>query len=93
MDTIHLYQCSLAVGLRNSVFKRLSKNRLPGIHQPARPASTCGTLDVIKNAMMYYGGKKSCCMCNAQEEDWIHILTCPSINRRMHDSGIIAGKG
>jgi hypothetical protein len=23
----------------------------------------------------YYGGTKSCCLCNALEEDWIHILT------------------
>jgi hypothetical protein len=32
----------------------------------------------------YYGGKKSCCMCNALEEDWIHILTCPSIDACMN---------
>jgi hypothetical protein len=32
----------------------------------------------------YYGGKKSCCMCNTEEEDWIHILTCPSIEACMN---------
>jgi hypothetical protein len=32
----------------------------------------------------YYGGNKSCCMCNTQEEDWIHILTCPSIEACMN---------
>jgi hypothetical protein len=32
----------------------------------------------------YYGGKKGCFMCNTQEEDWIHILTCPSIEANMN---------
>jgi hypothetical protein len=32
----------------------------------------------------YYGGKKSCCLCNALEEYWIHILTCPSIGACMN---------
>jgi hypothetical protein len=32
----------------------------------------------------YYSGKKSCCLCNALEEEWIHILTCPSINACMN---------
>jgi hypothetical protein len=32
----------------------------------------------------YYGGKKSCCMCNAPEEYWIHILTCLSIDACMN---------
>jgi hypothetical protein len=32
----------------------------------------------------YYGGNKSCCMCNIQEEDWIHILTCPAIEACMN---------
>jgi hypothetical protein len=36
-----------------------------------------------KNAR-YSGGEKGCCMCNSQEENWIHILTCPSIEACMN---------
>jgi hypothetical protein len=32
----------------------------------------------------YYRGKKGCFMCNTQEEDWIHIFTCPSIEECMN---------
>jgi hypothetical protein len=32
----------------------------------------------------YYSEKKGCCMCNTQEEDWIPILTCPSIDACMN---------
>jgi hypothetical protein len=32
----------------------------------------------------YYGGGKACDMCNIQEEDWIHILTFPSIKACMN---------
>jgi hypothetical protein len=34
--------------------------------------------------------EKSCCMCNAQEEDWIHILTCPSIEACMNREDSLA---
>jgi hypothetical protein len=32
----------------------------------------------------YFGGKKSCCICNTKTEDWIHTLTCPSIDACMN---------
>jgi hypothetical protein len=60
-------------------FKRLSKNRQVNI------SKACFNLwHTGRENGRYYGGKKYCCMCNAPEEDWIHILTCPSIDTCMN---------
>jgi hypothetical protein len=32
----------------------------------------------------YYDGKKACCLCHVPEEDWMHILACPSIDASMN---------
>jgi hypothetical protein len=53
-----------------TAFKRLSKNIQVNISKACFNMWHTGR----KNAR-YYGGKKSCYMCNTQEEDWIHILT------------------
>jgi hypothetical protein len=57
-----------------TAFKRLSKKCQVNI------SKACFNLwhTRRKNAR-YYGGNKSCCMCSTQQEDLIHILTCPSI--------------
>jgi hypothetical protein len=60
-------------------YKRLSKNRQVNIRKACFYLSHTGR----KNGR-YYGGKKSCCLCNALEEDWIHIVTCPSIDTCMN---------
>jgi hypothetical protein len=60
-------------------YKRLSKNRQFNI------SKACFNLwHTGRKNWRYYGGKKSCFMCNALEEDWIHILTCPSIDACMN---------
>jgi hypothetical protein len=56
-------------------YKRLSKNRQVNISKACFNIWRTGR----KNGR-YYGGKKSCCLCNALAEYWIHILTCPSID-------------
>jgi hypothetical protein len=56
-----------------TAFKRLSKNRQVNISKACFNLWHTGQ----KNTR-YYGGKKSCCICSTQEEEWIHILTCPS---------------
>jgi hypothetical protein len=53
-----------------TAFKRLSKNRQVNVTKACFNLWHTGR----KNAR-YYGGKKGCCVCNIQEEDWIHILT------------------
>jgi hypothetical protein len=50
-------------------FKILSKNRQVDISKACFNLWYTGR----KNGRDY-GGKKSCCICNTQEEDWIHIL-------------------
>jgi hypothetical protein len=59
-------------------YKRLSKNRQVNISKAYFNIWHTGR----KNGR-YYSRKKSCCLCNALEEDWIHILTCPSIDACM----------
>jgi hypothetical protein len=61
------------------VYKILSKNRQVNISKACFNLWHTGR----KNGR-YYGGKKSCCLCNALEEDWIHILTCPLIDACMN---------
>jgi hypothetical protein len=56
-------------------YKRLSKNRQVNISKACFNLWYTGR----KNGR-YYGAKKSCCLCNALEEEWIHILTCLSID-------------
>jgi hypothetical protein len=60
-------------------YKRLSKNRQFNISKACFNLWHTGR----KNGR-YYGGKKSCCLCNTLEEDWIHILTHPSIDACMN---------
>jgi hypothetical protein len=59
-------------------FKILSNNRQVNIGKACFNLWHTGRKNV-----RYYGGRKSCCMCSTQEEDWIHILTCPSIEACM----------
>jgi hypothetical protein len=59
--------------------KRLSKSRQVNISKACFNLWHTGR----KNGR-YYGGKKSCCLCNGIEEDWIRILTCPSIDACMN---------
>jgi hypothetical protein len=56
-------------------FKRLSKNRQVFISKACFNLWQMGH----KNGR-YCEGKKSCYMCNTQEEEWIQILMCPSID-------------
>jgi hypothetical protein len=70
-------------------YKRLSKNRQVNI------SKACFNLwNTGRKNERYYGGKKSCCLCNALQEEWIHILTCPSIDACMsrEESWAKAGK-
>jgi hypothetical protein len=61
------------------VYKRLPKNRQVNISKACFNLWHTG----MKNGR-YYGGKKSCCICNAPEEYWIHILTYPFIDECMN---------
>jgi hypothetical protein len=70
---------SVAWSEYETAFKGLSKNRQVNI------SKACFNLwHTGRKNMRYYGGKKGYCMCNTQEEDWIHILTCPSIEACMN---------
>jgi hypothetical protein len=60
-------------------YKRLSNNRQVNISKSCFNLSHTGR----KNGR-YYVGKKLCCLCNALEEDWIHILTFPLIDACMN---------
>jgi hypothetical protein len=60
-------------------YKRLSKNRQVNISKACFNLWHTGR----KNGR-YYGGRKSCFLCNALEEDWIHILACPLIDACMN---------
>jgi hypothetical protein len=62
-----------------TAYKRLSKNRQVNISKACFNLRHTG-----RKHGRYYGGKKSCCLCNALEEDGIHILTCPSIDACMN---------
>jgi hypothetical protein len=62
-----------------TAFKRLSKNR------QVNTRKACFNLwHTRRKNVRYYSGKEGCCMCNTQEENWIHILTCPSIEGSMN---------
>jgi hypothetical protein len=62
-----------------TTFKRLSKDRHVNISKACFNLWHTGRKNV-----RYYGGKKGCCMCNIQEEDCTHILTCTSIEACMN---------
>jgi hypothetical protein len=71
-DSVAWRECETA-------FKRLKKNKQGNI------IKACFNLwHTRRNHVRYYGGNKSCCVCNTQDEDWIHILTCPSIKAFMN---------
>jgi hypothetical protein len=75
--TLHTF-ASVTLRDYKIAFKRLSKNRQVNI------SKACFNLwHMGRENGWYYGGKKSGCMCNSPEEDWIHILTCPSIDACM----------
>jgi hypothetical protein len=60
-------------------YKRLSNNKQVNI------SKACFNIwHTERKNGSYYRGKKSGCLCNTLEEDWIHILTCPSINAFMN---------
>jgi hypothetical protein len=62
-----------------TAFKQLSENRQVNI------SKACFNLwHTGRKNERYYDGNKYCCLCNTQEEDWIHILTCPSIEANMN---------
>jgi hypothetical protein len=69
----------VAWGEYEIAYKRLSKSRQVNINKACFNLWHKG-----RRNGRYNGGKKSCCMYNILEEDWIHILTCPSIDACMN---------
>jgi hypothetical protein len=63
-------------------YKRLSKNRQVNISKVCFNLWHTGR----KNGR-YYGRKKSCCLCNALEEDLIRLSACQSIDACMNNEG------
>jgi hypothetical protein len=70
---------SVAWGDYERLFKRLSSNIQVNISKACFNLWHTGR----KNAR-YCRRKKSCFRCSTQEEDWIHILMCPSIEACMN---------
>jgi hypothetical protein len=53
-----------------TAFKRLSKNRQRAVSKSCHNLWHTG-----KRNGQIYRGKKSCCFCNKEEEDWNHVLS------------------
>jgi hypothetical protein len=58
-----------------TAFRRLSKNRKTALRKSCHNLWHTG-----KRNGQIYRGKKSCCLCNTEEEDWNNILSCGSLD-------------
>jgi hypothetical protein len=61
-----------------TAFKRLSKNRQTVVSKSCHNLWHTGKLNGC-----IYQGNKSCCFCDAEEEDWNYFLTCGSLDATM----------
>jgi hypothetical protein len=63
----------------SSAFQRVSKRRQTAVAKATHNLWHTGT-----RHQQYFGDKNTCCMCNCETEDWIHLITCGSLDASLH---------